>query len=112
MISLDYKDVYLSGPMTGIEDYNIPEFAAAHAKILATHPQVGSIYDPGQEALGKKLRGKHSYWIARSISALTSGAYMCLISLPGWDKSEGAVLERTVAEACDIACYELEEVLA
>ena len=32
-----------------------------------------------------------------------------LVSLPGWEKSAGATLERTVAEACGIEVCELAE---
>lgn len=114
MKTLKYREVYLSGPMTGIEDHGIPAFAAAHAKINGLMPK--GVYDPGQEAL--RLRSidpdDHDSWMTRSLHELTRPdlrRHRLLVSLPGWERSEGATIERAVAEACGIACADLDEIL-
>ena len=112
MKNLNGYDVYLSGPMTGIEDYNIPAFASVHNRINALDPY--SVYDPGQEAL-RHRSDNHDWWMAKSLHELTRPELRTsrlLVSLPGWEKSAGATIERAVAKACGIKCVDLEEVFA
>lgn len=55
--------------------------------------------------------------IPRNVNPLAIGTpcinqtYDLLVSLPGWWDSDGACIERMVAEACGIECVELSEVL-
>lgn len=117
------KSVFLSGPMSTIEHYNVGEFAKAHA--IVKEAGAYDVYDPAIEYLTSdgQTRGRgHEYWMRKCIHELTgqfstdvfcaSGVrrYSLLVSLPGWESSEGAKLERMVAEACGIEVCDLSEV--
>ena len=115
-------NVYLSGPMTGIEDFNRKEFndAAKYVKRLGA----SCIYNPA-ENISYLVNKSHEYCMYCSLNALIKrlvcicgtkvtddGAfYDVLVSLPCWQDSAGARLEREVAEACGIEVCELSEVI-
>lgn len=125
MVDLKGKAVFLSGPMSGRSFYNVAEFAEAHAKLKERG--VHDIYDPAIEYLksGADVADRpHDFWMGCCIRELVKAAsmtifnsrcgecyYGALVSLPGWEDSEGAKLERAVAEACGIECYDLDEVV-
>ena len=99
--------LYISGPVTGIEDDNIDAFIAAHERLedaghTATVPH--SFIAPGV-SWGMAM--------AVCINRLTvnDGALMLydgVAMLPGWENSRGAKLEKAVAEACGMECRPLE----
>lgn len=100
--------LYISGPVTGVENDNIPAFTAAAHRIL----------DSG---FGNTARIPHMFvdedddWptaMRKSIHELTSGVYDGLALLPGWEQSKGACLEKQVAEACGIPCKTVDEWIA
>lgn len=110
------KNVFLSGPMTGREAYNVGEFAKAHARLkeLGAH----CIYDPALEYLQEGNAGhSHEWYMRRCIQELTKdkvnplyeSGYTILVSLPDWQESQGARVEREVAIACGIAVCDLGE---
>ncbi len=127
MIDVKGKRVFLSGPMTGIENYNVAAFAEAHARMKEAGAD--HVFDPAvaylcqrQDAAAAK---RHGDYLADCIHELTSRQkrtqgwepliplkYDLLVSLPGWEESDGATLERDVAESCGITTCELEEVWA
>ena len=125
MVNLKGKAVFLSGPMSGRSFYNVSEFAEAHAKLKAAG--VHDIYDPAIEYLKSgafEAVKPHAFWMGCCIRELVTPAsvnvlserygechYKVLVSLPGWQDSDGARLEREVAEACGIECYDLDEVV-
>lgn len=125
MVNLKGKAVFLSGPMSGARFYNVAGFAEAHAKLKVAG--VHEVYNPAIEYLDTTAResvAPHEFWMRRCIQELTkpertnsifendmSAHYGALVSLPGWQESEGARTERMVAEACGIPCYELDEVV-
>jgi hypothetical protein len=84
--------VYLAGPMTGHENHNFPAFHAAAERLRASGLEVVNPADHGLvDSLGwadymrwdlVKLAGCHSVYV-----------------LPGWEKSKGAGLEVSIAQA-------------
>ena len=125
MVDLKGKAVFLSGPMSGRSFYNVAEFAEAHAKLKERG--VHEIYNPAIEYLKSgayEAARPHDFWMGFCVRELVKTVsktifsdrhgecyYKVLVSLPGWENSEGAKLERAVAEACGIECYDLDEVV-
>ena len=112
------KNVYLSGPMTGCDHNNVIAFMDAHE--LLNELGANRVYDPAYERYYEISRGElehdHAYYMRRCVFELVHPSmnseykepfYDVLVSLPGWQSSEGAKVEREVAAACDIPCVEL-----
>ena len=107
------RRVYLSGPMTGIKDWNRDEFNRAERAIRSYGGVV--VYNPTSRTDGFNLRGySHAECMRESIRSLCSifNRFHVLVLLPGWENSAGAKVERTVAEACGIEVCDLEDVVA
>lgn len=105
------RNVFISGPMTGIEHYNAPAFARAHA--VCWELGANLIYDPSWEWMSGSMReDSHALCMLRCINRLTHevAPIHTLLQLPDWEKSDGCRLERDVALACGIKVVELEEV--
>lgn len=103
--------LYLSGPVTGKPDGNYKKFLSAgrilsDAGYLVTIPQ--GIVDEDSS---------HDDAVIVCINELTSHAwsdgplpsYDGVALLPGWEQSEGARLEKAVAEACGIPVKTVDE---
>ena len=121
------KRVFLSGPMTGIEHYNAEAFMSAN--VVLKEAGAAYVYNPAIRYVQQRNEvaeaKTHADYMCDCIHELTDRrkrsqgweevvpmAYDMLVSLPGWQDSEGAVTERTVAEACGIPVYDLAEVLS
>lgn len=101
--------VYISGPMTGIPEYNYPAFDKAET-VLSEHG-----YDPvNPAAISRILEREYETrgetpdrfdYLRADIAELIKcdGIYM----LPGWQDSKGARIEHMVALACGIDEVEL-----
>jgi len=99
---------YISGPMTGIEEFNYPFFNKV-AKLLR---QSGlDIVSPAEteESLGYE-QGSQTWhwgqWMRYALQTLLLKAN-AIIMLPGWETSRGALLELEVAEACNMQVFKL-----
>lgn len=107
-IELADKRIYLSGPMTGIYDWNRESFSEA-ARYLRY--QGAKVFNPAFSApAANKTARPHSFYMIRDLHELTSYIgdspyYDALALLPGWDKSNGAKLEKLVAKACGIDVF-------
>lgn len=100
--------LYISGPVTGIEHDNAEAFIEAQERL---------------EAAGHTATVPHAFiapgvsWgmaMAVCINRLTvnDGALMLyegMALLPGWEQSEGARLEKAVAEACGMTVKTVDE---
>lgn len=117
MIDVNGKSIFLSGPMTGIELYNAPAFVEAHARLKLMG--CGEVLNPAMEWLWDDSgSADRLYYMRKCVESLGRGPlayghehWDMLVSLPGWEDSEGARLEREVAEALGIECHDLAEVL-
>ncbi|MGL5661430.1 MAG: DUF4406 domain-containing protein [Aeromonas sp.] len=98
--------IYISGPMTGLEDFNRPAFYAVERQIRAA----GDVpLNPGILPHGL---AQHEYMaICIEMVKMTD----VLVTLPGWQESLGAVAEYTLAKKLGkhvISSRELAEHLA
>lgn len=110
------KAVFLSGPMAGIENNNAAAFAEAHA--LMIRAGAAEVYDPVQRwfgCFGLEER-THDAWMRESIRTLASDSghpsrprWDVMVQLDGWNVSQGALTEDTVARSCMVAVVELRE---
>lgn len=97
--------VYISGPMTGLPDFNYPAFNAAAARLRHLGYDVVNPVDIGRE-LGDGLLW--SQYMRPCIAAVLQCD--ALVLLPGWAESRGAKLERDVALAIGLRVCTLSEV--
>lgn len=93
------KKVYISGPITGIKDYNKPAFDEASEELekhgfVPVNPLVLSV-------VSKKKT--HGDYMRDDIKAMTDCDAVYL--LPGWELSRGARDEVYMAKAMDIPVY-------
>ena len=117
------KRVFLSGPMTGIEHYDVVGFALAHA--ICKERGAVYIFDPThqwfRESLEDGERKSHEDYMRSCVHELTredfgrthepcAPYYDLLVLLPGWDGSDGSRHERETAVACGIAVATLSEI--
>ena len=115
------KRVFLSGPMTGIDHYNVAAFAEAHA--ICKEAGAETVYDPAHEWLtSREPEQAHEAYMSRCINVLTRTAqsrddwtvtepvWDALVQLDGWQLSDGATLEMQVARACGIPVVGIREV--
>ena len=90
--------VYISGPMTGIPEFNRPEFDRAADRVRAAghEPVLPAPYVDGKS---------YEEYLRDDIRMLLDcdGIYM----LPGWQESKGAKIEHMIALACGIDEVEL-----
>lgn len=116
---LDGVRVFLSGPMSGIDGNNVVAFLDAHRRLR----DLGAayVYDPAAEWV-VELRnggetGSHEYYMRKCIHELTRVGfdpdmdgpfYDVLIQLDGWEASDGAIMERSVAVSCGIEVVEMK----
>ena len=91
--------LYIAGPMTGLPDYNFPAFYAAAAHLRGMGHEVvnpAELPAPDDPTWEKYLRGALR-------AMLTCEA---VVLLPGWVKSNGARLERMVADRLRMPVYD------
>lgn len=88
------KAMYLSGPMTGIEDYNYPAFHAATAKLRGTGY---AVFNPAESYGGSQVLSFDTY-MRHDLKSILEWCDTIVV-LPGWEKSPGSVLEVAVGAA-------------
>ena len=104
MCDFKNKRVYISGPMTGMKDWNREAFQEAETYIRKMGAK--SVFNPAFNAPTKKY-ARHESYMLKDLHELTEHMdgrpfYDVLAQLPGWDKSPGAQVEMVVAKACGI----------
>lgn len=111
MTNLKGQHVFLSGPITGRNRQEVERIFLA-ARLACLEAGAESVFVP---TLAVPESFGHEEAMLYCISCLTeyrvphvTPFFSALLSLPNWQSSRGAVLERKVAKACGIACYDLE----
>lgn len=105
------KLVFISGPITGRENLNREAFRKAEDEIMAR----GAVCAYNPTRLADIDEGQpHEHYMAMTLHDLTRYVegepnlmiYDALVLLEGWQQSQGARIEKAVAEACGIEVYE------
>lgn len=94
--------IYLSGPMTGIEDHNFPAFWRA-AELLRTLGY--EVVSPAE--INAETGGHWHQYLRADIRALCDCDALAL--LPGWERSAGAHLELHVAHRLALQIATVDE---
>lgn len=91
--------LYIAGPMTGLPEYNFPAFHAAAAHLRGMGHEVvnpAELPAPDDPTWPNYMRGALR-------AMLTCEA---VVLLPGWPRSNGARLERMVADRLGMPVYD------
>lgn len=91
--------VYVSGPMTGLPDFNYPAFRRAAQRLRHLGYEV---INPAETA-GGTIHLPRSTFLRIDIGYCMAADAVAL--LPGWSDSKGSKLEVMVAEAMDLPIY-------
>lgn len=86
--------LYLSGPMSGIPEFNAPVFNEAAVKLREQGYEVVSPVEE-DERYGQVL-GVNATWgdlLARDVKLIADSGIDAIVLLPDWEKSKGARLE-------------------
>lgn len=96
--------IYVSGPMTGYDDFNYPAFFKAEHRLRESgYNVINPAVFGGAHQTGLDYHGL----LRRDIRLLLECTGIAL--LPGWEDSLGASTERQVAKACGIHIGTLED---
>jgi len=94
---------YIAGPMTGIEDYNYPAFHEAAKALRASGIMV---INPAENFDGDQSL-PYTQYIRLAVKQMASASHV--VTLDGWEDSDGAVLEVTIANALDLPVTRYED---
>lgn len=111
--------VYLSGPMSGIPQFNIPEFERVTGRlramgweVLSPHELDGVVLNDASksadgdiDAFEKKTGVTWGDLLARDVKLIADEGVEGVVNLAGWEKSRGARLENYVALLCKLPIY-------
>lgn len=98
------RRIYISGPMTGLPDFNFPAFHDAAARLRERGHEVANPAEINSEAGGDW----HDY-LREDIKALCDCTTLAL--LPGWQNSKGAHLELHIAHRLGLEIAHIAELL-
>lgn len=92
--------LYLSGPMSGLPEFNYPAFKAATERLRSQGHAVVSPHEIPADCPGCANTGHEHSW-AEHMRVDLAALLTCdvIVLLEGWQQSRGAQLEKTVAEA-------------
>ena len=91
--------IFISGPMTGIEDFNRPKFDAMEKMLKETTGN--SVFNPAWLAVDEE-------WSRDDLMAVDIAALArcdAIVMLPGWENSEGARAEYAYAVSAGKRIY-------
>lgn len=95
---------YISGPMTGIVDFNFPAFFSAENILQKICGHVVNPARIAKEIEKKILNPEYGDYLRADITRLMNCD--CVFLLAGYEGSRGATLEKRIAEALRIPCFE------
>lgn len=102
-IPSEVSHIFLSGPMTGVPDWNHPLFNQVAMELrLAGF----AVCNPAEFYGGDTTRLRSEYMRESMTGLLKSDM---VVALPGWQQSEGALVELAVALQLDLPVIELAE---
>ena len=101
---MTYK-MYLSGPMTGLPEFNYPAFAEAATTLRDRGIEVVSPH----EALGGHGDRTREEYMREDLKQMLECHAVCL--LDGYEMSPGALIEIEVARQCGMVVLNYEDVL-
>lgn len=107
--------LYISGPVTGVEHDNWNEFVLAKAKLRAAGHKAEMPHDfvapgtPHDQAMLICISALTDQWESFQEERRPYRRFDGVALLPGWEQSEGARLEKAVAEACGITVKTIDE---
>ncbi len=85
------RTIYVAGPMTGLPDFNYPAFNAAAATLRA---QGHTVLNPAENPV--PACGTWQGYMRMALAQLVQCE--CIVLLPGWADSKGALIERKLAQ--------------
>lgn len=85
------RTIYVAGPMTGLPDFNYPAFNAAAATLRA---QGHTVLNPAENPVPPC--GTWQGYMRLALAQLVQCE--CIVLLPGWAESKGALIERKLAQ--------------
>ncbi len=94
--------LYISGPMTGYPDHNVPEFERTRRLLESFGYEVLSPTDNEADNPTPGTPQSWDWYLRRDLRMVTEADGVAL--LDGWAASAGAVLEVHVAQALRIPC--------
>lgn len=92
--------IYVSGPMTGIEDWNFPAFNHWAKRLRNAGYEV---YNPAETDNGDTTKPRY-YYLRQDVESLSKCKTLFL--LPGWEQSAGARLEFEIAKRLDMLIWD------
>lgn len=99
------KRIYISGPMTGLPDFNYPAF---HAAAQALREAGYTVFNPAENGLPPD--GEWADHLRTDIKALMDCTEVA--TLPGWMGSDGATLEVHIARRLKMRVLSVETWIA
>lgn len=93
------KNIYLSGPMTGLPDYNYPEFNRVADKLRRLGHRVCNPAEFPHSGDPKDFPIRKAFASFCNFICLEADT---IVLLPGWENSKGAKAELALAENCQL----------
>jgi hypothetical protein len=106
---------YISGPMRGYPRFNFDAFLACEAYLWNAFATSPTIHNPAQKDLDLGFdpdsgddvdEGQLAQWMRRDLTDVAASSNIIL--LPGWERSEGARRELSVAKWCGLHPFEYD----
>ena len=91
-----HRSIYLAGPMRGLFEHNYPTFHEAEGAIRFRCPDA-KIFNPARAFGGDTTKDIRDYFAADFTFLLTEAD--SIVFLPGWEGSEGSLIEFGIARA-------------
>lgn len=104
--------VYLAGPMRGYVNFNYPAFDHAAKRLRQQGLDVFSPADEDRRLFPGKTDAEVAAQVTGRVVFKADTAWICehadmIALLPGWEKSEGATMERQLGRALGLTIMEL-----
>jgi hypothetical protein len=90
------RAIYIAGPMRGLSGFNYPAFNDVEESIRRNSPKA-KIFNPARAFGGDTTKDIRDYFAADFTFLLTEAD--SIVFLPGWEGSEGSLIEFAIARA-------------